>query len=118
MKTLFITNSYAGSVDRTEPINRSIREFTDSHPDMSIETYSTQYVGDAEDYADRWCSQNESEDVLKVFACGGDGTINEVLNGVIRHKNVYLGIIPIGTGNDFCRNFPGEALFMDVTAQI
>ncbi|MDR0955762.1 MAG: diacylglycerol kinase family lipid kinase, partial [Candidatus Nomurabacteria bacterium] len=35
-----------------------------------------------------------------VFAVGGDGTLNEVLNGLMGTKNI-LGVIPDGTGNDF-----------------
>jgi YegS/Rv2252/BmrU family lipid kinase len=43
-------------------------------------------------------------------AVGGDGTLNEALNGVFLQKEVpvsaiTLGIIPVGTGNDWCRTF-------------
>ena len=42
-----------------------------------------------------------------VFVAGGDGTLNEALNGVASHANgleqVTFGIIPLGTGNDFAR---------------
>ncbi|MFL5561042.1 MAG: diacylglycerol/lipid kinase family protein [Gemmatimonadaceae bacterium] len=37
-----------------------------------------------------------------VVALGGDGTVNEALNGLSRH-DVPLGIIPLGTANDFAR---------------
>ena len=37
-----------------------------------------------------------------IVACGGDGTINEVLNG-LEGTRVALGIIPVGTANDFAR---------------
>jgi diacylglycerol kinase (ATP) len=37
-----------------------------------------------------------------VIACGGDGTLNEVLNG-LEGTRVGLGIIPVGTANDFAR---------------
>ena len=39
-----------------------------------------------------------------IIAAGGDGTVNEVLNGIMssdNHRNVTMGIIPIGRGNDF-----------------
>lgn len=38
----------------------------------------------------------------KIVAAGGDGTVNEVLNGIMRSgKEIPMGIIPIGRGNDF-----------------
>jgi lipid kinase YegS len=49
-----------------------------------------------------------------VVAVGGDGTVNEVLNGLDR-SDVPLGILPLGTANDFARQVgipadPGPAL--------
>lgn len=44
----------------------------------------------------------------KIIAVGGDGTINEVVNGIMKSKKaekVSLGIIPEGGGNDFAKNF-------------
>jgi YegS/Rv2252/BmrU family lipid kinase len=40
-----------------------------------------------------------------IIACGGDGTLNEVLNGLLNTKrpNVTLGLIPKGSGNDFIK---------------
>jgi len=38
-----------------------------------------------------------------VVAVGGDGTINEVANGIANAKNVKLGIVSIGTGNDYIK---------------
>jgi len=41
-----------------------------------------------------------------IIACGGDGTINEVANGILQSgKNVELGVFPSGTGGDFRRSF-------------
>lgn len=37
-----------------------------------------------------------------IVAVGGDGTVNEVVNGIV-DTNVKLGIIPIGSGNDFAK---------------
>ncbi len=37
----------------------------------------------------------------KIIVMGGDGSINEVLNGIENFENVTLGFIPCGTGNDF-----------------
>lgn len=41
-----------------------------------------------------------------IIACGGDGTINEVANGILESgTNAELGILPNGTGGDFRRTF-------------
>ena len=44
------------------------------------------------------------EKPLTVIAMGGDGTINEVLNGLDLSRNVVFGFIPSGSGNDLCRS--------------
>lgn len=41
-------------------------------------------------------------DVEEIIAIGGDGTVHEVLNGVVDPQKVRLALIPAGTGNDFC----------------
>lgn len=49
--------------------------------------------------------------VAAVFVAGGDGSINEVVNGLMNCKHkVPLGVIPAGTSNDFARSlgFPSE----------
>ena len=43
-----------------------------------------------------------------IIAVGGDGTLNEVANGILKSKkcnDVTLGMIPVGTGNDWCRMY-------------
>jgi len=58
---------------------------------------------------------NLAKDAVKrgyktIVAVGGDGTINEVINGIYRSKGVKLGIVSIGTGNDYIKavNIPKE----------
>jgi len=52
-----------------------------------------------------------------IIACGGDGTINEVVNGIKKSSKVIFSVLPIGTGNDLIKSmrFPSnldEALMM------
>jgi YegS/Rv2252/BmrU family lipid kinase len=49
-------------------------------------------------------SQQYSDDVDIIFILGGDGTVNELINGVMQHElNIPIGIIPGGTFNDFTK---------------
>ncbi|RJP66413.1 MAG: diacylglycerol kinase family lipid kinase [Ignavibacteriales bacterium] len=45
------------------------------------------------------------KDELKViYSVGGDGTINEIVNGIKNFENTILGILPFGSGNDFAKS--------------
>ena len=62
--------------------------------------YATEREGDATLEAERALEQNY--DII--IAAGGDGTLNEVVNGIAEQPNrPKLGIIPMGTVNDFGR---------------
>ena len=45
----------------------------------------------------------KDEDDINLIVVGGDGTVNEVLNGIRSFERVKFGVIPTGSGNDFCR---------------
>ncbi|MCQ3907719.1 MAG: hypothetical protein MJ219_03110 [Mycoplasmoidaceae bacterium] len=40
---------------------------------------------------------------VTILILGGDGTVNEVLNGIDKFENTQIGILPFGSGNDFSR---------------
>ena len=64
----------------------------------AVEVCITWNAGDAEVYAAR--AADRGTDV--VIACGGDGTLNEVVNG-LDGRETPLGVVPLGTANDFAR---------------
>ena len=101
MKHLFILNSFAGTKDSTPELEAKIKSL--GRGDVVFEY--TQCKGDAENIARRYAEKGEP---LRVYACGGDGTANEALHGLIGHDNVALGVIPVGTGNDYVRSLPAE----------
>lgn len=64
-------------------------------------------------------SQNKAglpENQLRVYAIGGDGTANEVLQGVVGH-DVEFAVLPGGTGNDFVRTITGDHKFSNHTLE-
>jgi diacylglycerol kinase (ATP) len=63
-----------------------------------IEFWDTKRAGHATELASRASSQGATT----VIAAGGDGTINQVANGIFG-TNAKLGLLPCGTGNDLCR---------------
>lgn len=82
---------------------------------MSTKIYITKGVGDGERKA-RETVEALAGQPARFYACGGDGTNNEIVNGAVGADNIAVGCIPIGTGNDTVRNFSGD--FMDIKAQL
>ena len=46
---------------------------------------------------------NTEKDDLKLIVLGGDGTFNEVLNGIVDFSKLIVGLVPCGSGNDFVK---------------
>ncbi len=112
MKTVFVVNPKAGQGRNINKIISSIEE-TANALGKQIEIYITTSVGDASRFVKEYC---ETYGPARFIACGGDGTLNEVLNGVADYQDAEIGVIPMGTGNDFCRNFTKD--FTSIVSQI
>lgn len=64
---------------------------------FEVITYITSGSGDAENACIRYADQ-----VSRIVCCGGDGTFNETVSGVLKSgKNIPIGYIPAGSTNDF-----------------
>ncbi len=113
MKTVFIVNPNAGQGKDNEKYLRSIQEVSKKLK-KEIEIYHTKSPQDASVFVKNYCARYGA---ARFLACGGDGTLSEVINGAITCEDAEVGVIPIGTGNDFCRNFP-DADFMNLAAQL
>ena len=102
MTVCVIVNPNAGSVEEIEVLQRTVKS---SLP--GVELCVTREEGDARRFA---------REALKagaglIVAAGGDGTLNEVVNGLAADfGRARLGLIPLGTGNDFARsiNVPAD----------
>lgn len=67
--------------------------------EISYKAYETKYAGHAKALAEK-ISKLPDEDISLVVV-GGDGTVNEVLNGISDFEKVRFAVIPVGSGNDF-----------------
>jgi len=102
MKHLFIVNPVAGGKKaRAAETVCDIEEFAKSLSDP-YEVYMTKGPMDA---CAKVAEDAKSADKLYVYACGGDGTLNECVNGAAGLKNTAVTQYPCGTGNDFIRTF-------------
>ena len=95
VKTCIICNPDAGSVDNG---HETVERLGDAA--RSADVRLTKVAGEAT----RFAREAVDSGYDLVVAAGGDGTLNEVINGVANHiDRVRVGLIPLGTGNDFAR---------------
>ena len=114
MKTIFIVNPKAGQGENINKLQGFIKKSLDGIL-ADVQIYITKAKGDATKFVEDYC---ENHGPARFIACGGDGTLSEVLNGLIKCEGAEVGVIPYGTGNDFCRNFGLGCDFKDASAQI
>ncbi len=95
----FIVNYTGGSGKAKKTWNRV--HFLLKQKGINYKAYVTKYTGHATEIAKR-ISELEEEDI-RLVVVGGDGTINEVLNGITDFSRIRFGLIPTGSGNDFAR---------------
>ena len=72
-----------------------------SNYSLPYKAFRTKYEGHATWLAKKIC-QLDDEDI-NIIVVGGDGTVNEVVNGITDFSKVKFGVIPAGSGNDFAR---------------
>lgn len=96
MRTVHILNPAAGKGDISKYLE---------NPEIKDNSYVTKGIHDAEMYAFTEALKNP---YTRFVVYGGDGTANEVLNGIMKsgkNDTVQLKVIPTGTGNDFIKSF-------------
>lgn len=110
-KYLFILSITAGH-GKNVPSPDRIRSVFEKMGQLSrLQIIETSYVGHPMDAAKEFAKEYGERGI--VYACGGDGTINEVARGVYGSW-CYMGALPCGTGNDFCRHLYGEQTVEDL----
>lgn len=110
MKHFFVVNPCAGKKDATEEVRRRVAALGDV---LEATVYVTQSAGDATRYV-RQCCESYPEERLRFYACGGDGTLNEVVSGIVGRTNAEMTCLPIGSGNDYVKYYGGKGAFLDL----
>ncbi len=95
MRTVVILNPTAGSSDEIPHLRKLLADLPDT------EIWETESEGHGRELAETAVR----EGVSRIVSAGGDGTLNEVVNGLAADFSaVRLGVLPLGTGNDFVRS--------------
>ena len=118
MKHVFIMNPLSG---KRKSCQRMTDDITSACKELGAdyEIYFTKGPLDCKRHARQLCEEAAAEGrKLRIYGCGGDGTVNELINGVYGYDNVEIGVIPMGTGNDYIRNYGDVSSFLDIKAQI
>ena len=110
VRHIFIINPSAGKKRSTKTLVEHIQAL-----DAPCEIHFTEKTGDARRIAR---AAAESGEAVRIYACGGDGTLNEAVNGAAGDENAAVTNVPTGTGNDFLKIFGREnkARFTDLEA--
>ena len=100
MHSLLIYNPVSGKKEaRIEKLGRIVSGLSEDGAEVTV--YQTRGKGDAENYL------LKHTDLMydRIICCGGDGTLHEVINGVVRGNiKTPIGYIPMGSTNDYAKN--------------
>lgn len=112
MKHLFIINPAAGKFDHTATFSTKIHELCEARG-LDYKIISSKHPGDC---ARQTIAAAETGEDLRIYACGGDGTLNEVVCGAAGFRNVAVTHVPGGSGNDFIKIFNNPEAFSSIEA--
>ena len=113
MKHVFVINPCAGKQDSTTLVTQKVEAYASEHPDFDYQIYVTQAQGDATIWTRQWCADHPGKKV-RFYACGGDGTLNEVVTGIIGFPDVQVTVHANGSGNDYIKYYDTFEAFSDI----
>ena len=110
MKHLFIINPAAGSKIRTQRYQADIHAACHAR-NLDYRVAVSQVPGDCTRLA---LEAAQSGEEYRIYACGGDGTLNEVASAAAGYPNVAVTVFSGGSGNDFIKIFSEPDAFRDL----
>ena len=118
MKYVFFVNPVAGTGKEADRLVENIHDvMRKMNQEFNYKVIITKGDDDGIIRAHNLARDLQGE-AARFYVAGGDGSINEVLNGVFGYDNISVGVIPIGTGNDTVRNFQDAGDFRSLEKQI
>lgn len=108
MKHIFVINPAAGQGKALNFIKPKIEEVCAKYS-LDYDIHVTEKQGEGIEYVKNRAASGEE---IRFYACGGDGTLYDVVNGAFGYKNVQVAVIPLGSGNDFIRLFGTKEEFL------
>ena len=108
MKHLFIINPAAGSRDQTSKYTEKIKALCQG---LDFEIAVSACPGDCTRLAREAAEKGEE---VRIYACGGDGTLNEIVAGAAGYDNAAVTAFCGGSGNDFVKIFSEPDAFWDL----
>lgn len=114
MRHVFILNPAAGKKKSALSLLPELKAFFEKY-DLEHVIHVTSAPGEATELALR---ETEAGDAVRLYACGGDGTLLEVATGMADAPNAELACVPCGSANDFIRFMPNADRFRNIAALV
>lgn len=112
MRHVFILNPVAGKGKKALALKEQIETYFSAHPELEYRCHETSCWLNAKQIAERECAEGGA---VRFYACGGDGTLQEVANGIpFGADHIELAVVPCGSGNDFVRMLGGIERFSNL----
>ena len=116
MRHIVLINPASGKSDKTAVLTEQAKKDFAAHGEEFV-VLRTEYAGHTREIARRLAETGED---TVIYACGGDGTLGEVADGIANCPTCALAPVPVGTGNDFIKCFGdgAQAVFSSFSALI
>ena len=115
MRHVFIVNPAAGKKRGALELLPRIHAAFAGAEEGAYAIRVTRGAGDATAIAREECA---GEGSVRLYACGGDGTLTETATGSAGCPRAQIAAVPCGSANDYVRSYGGTAAFLDIPAQV
>lgn len=101
---VFIVNPYAGKKTFADDLRSRLADYSRTHRNFKYFVFNTRYRGYETELTREICKCFENEK-LRIYCCGGSGTLRHAINGVDDLEKREIAFYPCGLTNDFLKVF-------------